>query len=404
MTTSASKVGDSRKELVAKIIENMNKGYIFSPALWNNLSIRPYNPVSNCYYKGGNLMRVFYQIEMHGYKDPRWCTYKQASQKDWQIKRGEKGTLLEKWIFTKEVTEKDALGKPVKKSVLLDHPVANYFYVFNGEQIAGIPELPHSTPEHEINELTNKVIASSKCPITECAQPQAFYIPSLDTITLPLRDTFKSPESFLSVCLHEMSHSTGHSSRLNRAFATDKNSPIYAFEELVAELSSAFASVDLGLSVSGELLNDHSNYLKSWISQLKKDENSLFRACKYAEDASLFLYQNYMHTNVEIIDKKEFLQKNSSSMEINPGYSSASYPPSILLDIKKSGFQPTLQLCRNIQSLQNELHENISLKEVSLLQKEKNFQNSAQQGDVKKLVDAISTECREQQLFQTVSR
>ena len=81
-----------------------------------------------------------------------------------------------------------------------------------------------------------------------------------DEIVLPLRESFKDSESFLSTALHEMIHSTGHESRLNRKKENMFGSSEYAKEELVAELGSVFLQGDLGIKLEGEHLQDHSNY------------------------------------------------------------------------------------------------------------------------------------------------
>ncbi|MDU1912596.1 zincin-like metallopeptidase domain-containing protein [Fusobacterium sp.] len=127
------------------------------------------------------------------------------------------------------------------------------------------------------------MIAASMCPIKEVGQEQAYYSPSKDEIVLPLRESFKDSESFLSTALHEMIHSTGHESRLNRDKGHMFGSPEYAKEELIAELGSVFLQGDLGIKLEGEHFQDHSNYLKSWIGALKEDYHELFRACIEAE-------------------------------------------------------------------------------------------------------------------------
>ena len=92
------------------------------------LSAGPFNPVSHCNYKAGNFIRLKIAADSAGYTDNRWCTYKQAEKQGWHIRKGEKGTLLEKWIFEEEklVTDPDT-GKTTKEKVQLSPPKCNYF-------------------------------------------------------------------------------------------------------------------------------------------------------------------------------------------------------------------------------------------------------------------------------------
>ena len=293
-------VMENRKEVVDELIKSMEEGYIATRQLWDKMAVRPQNPVSQIYYRGGNRFRLSMEAVKRGYKDPRWLTYNQATENGWQVKKGEKGVLCEKWIFSKTVKEKNEKGVEVEKEIELDKPIVNYFKVFNGEQIAGIPELEKFPIEKgQVLEIAEDMIASSMCPIKEVGQEQAYYSPSKDEIVLPLRESFKDSESFLSTALHEMIHSTGHENRLNRDKGHMIGSSEYAKEELIAELGSVFLQGDLGIKLEGEHFQDHSNYLNYWIKTLKEDYHELFRASIQAEKGSQFLYSNYLEREKE---------------------------------------------------------------------------------------------------------
>lgn len=314
-------VMEERKKLVEKIIENMEKGDLIFKRGWDVSLLRPQNPVSEVMYLGGNRLKLGMEAVLNDYKDPRWVTFAQAKANGWNVKKGEKGTRCEKWIFTRTVKEKDENGKIVEKEEKLDKPFPTYFTVFNAEQIEGIPPLELITADKEQTyEIAEDFIASSECPIKELAQEQAFYSPSKDEIVLPLREAFKSKEAFLRTTLHEMGHSTGHESRLNRDMSGVFGSESYAKEELVAELCSIFTQARLNIKLEGEHFNDHTAYLKSWIGALKNDPSELFRAATKAEEASKRLYNNYLEREKEIIkeiDKKlENLDKPSEYWRI----------------------------------------------------------------------------------------
>ncbi|MBR8701051.1 MULTISPECIES: zincin-like metallopeptidase domain-containing protein [unclassified Fusobacterium] len=289
-------VMEDRKNLVNKLIENMKKGYFITRDKLKGELLFPQNPVSDVYYKGGNRLRLMLVSLNQEYKDPRWMTFNQAKEKGWTIKKGEHGVLCEKWIFTKKEKVKDKeTGEEKIQEVDLAKPIVNYFVVFNGSQIEGIPpyEKTAELSKSETIKLMENFIKTSKVPIKELAQDKAFYNVIKDEIVLPLRSAFKDDEAFMRTTLHEMCHSTGHPSRLNRDLMNTFGSEKYAREELVAELGSIFTESSLGIHLDAEHFNDHSNYLKSWIGALQKDYNELFRACANAEKASDFLLTNY---------------------------------------------------------------------------------------------------------------
>ena len=120
--------------------------------------------------------------------------------------------------------------------------------------------------------------------------------------------------------LHEMGHSTGSENRLHREYGYEFGSEKYAQEELVAELSALFVESDLGLNLQAEHYEDHSDYLKSWISALKNDYSVLFTAVAEAEKATDRIISRYKKKELEIIEgevKKSI--PNASSYEITKG-------------------------------------------------------------------------------------
>lgn len=288
-------VTHDRKVLVDKIIANMEKGYVLTPKKWNKAALRPYNPTSNLCYRGVNRLRLMDCAIEKGFTDPRWCTFNQALQNGWSVLPGEHGTRIEKWIWTEiKKQENPDTGEVEKIEIPLEHGYPMVYTVFNAQQLRGVPALETSyEADSDLNSVRDILISSSECPIQHAAQDKAFYSPTEDKILLPPEQYFKSQESYIATLIHEMGHSTGHPSRLNRAILNNFGTPDYAREELRAELSSAFLQSDLGLNISDSQLQDHSNYLISWIEVLKNDPNELFRACKDAEIMSERLYENY---------------------------------------------------------------------------------------------------------------
>lgn len=307
MATAFEIVKQDRKKLVEKIISNMEKGYIFSNSLWSKNMLTPHNPSSNTTYKGSNRFRLLFAEDENGYQDSRWLTYKQANDLGYKVKKGEKGTLLEKWIWTKEEKTINENGEEETKTVELSKPIVNYFIVYNADQIDGISkEEVKKMEESEITKTADNFIKSSLCNIEEKYQDKSYYSPTDDKIILPPRNTFKNDKAFLSVLLHEMSHSTAKEGRIDRNIRNFFGTEEYAKEELRAELSSYFILSDLRIE-NNETSVDHSNYLKSWIQVLKNDSNELFRISNESNAISEFLIENYenvlkrqeIHNNVK---------------------------------------------------------------------------------------------------------
>lgn len=407
MGNAYEKIKDERKQLVNKIITNLKKGYILPwKQTWNSQSLRPHNPVSNAFYKGGNRLKLMIEAFNNEYNDSRWITYKQAEKMGWQVKKGEKGTLLEKWIFTeeKEIINED--GTKERKIVELEKPKVNYFYVYNAKQIHGIPEL-NVVPKtkDEIYHLAENVIKSSACPIEEITQPRAFYFPKNDKITLPPRDSFDSYENFLGVTLHEMGHSTGHETRLNRPILNMFGTPEYAKEELIAELTSLFTKSDLGININDNSLENHSAYIQSWIKVLEDDPNELFRACVSANQASKLLIDNY-EKYLEQIQENEIInnnktqpirneiEKNDNQEPLIKPEDSKNIIKNIKRDFQRNNFKCTEKLINNILNLNNITGEKHTIKKIHNYYKSNTYPDPKS----KELINDIVNDLKSQEL------
>lgn len=366
-------VMENRKEIVQKLIGQMEQGYASTRAAWSKAATgRHYNPVSDAVYKGGNRLRLMLAATEQGFSDPRWMTFKQASENNYRIAAGAKGVLLEKWILYKETERTGEDGKPVigpdgkpeKEKVPLDRPRVNYFRVFNGEQILGLPELEVQTPDEDYFSRTAETFErSSKCPVLYEAQDRAYYSPAEDQIHLPPREAFKNSETRLSVLLHEMAHSTGHETRLNRDIRNKYGSMEYAKEELNAELSSVFLESELQIAMEpdSEMLKDHANYVKSWISVLRDNPNELFAACARAEGITGFLMENY---EMELEKERAYVNENpvKDSLTLEERYTAAMQ----LAGYERTGDMEGLIAFENVQTGEKILNDGWQLVGESL--------------------------------------
>ncbi|EGI6181602.1 DUF1738 domain-containing protein [Salmonella enterica subsp. houtenae serovar 51:z4,z23:-] len=245
----------------------------------------PMNPTTGKRYRGINAIHLMAQ----GYGDQRWMTYKQATAADAQVRKGEKGTLVQYWKFTEERLKKNddgsiAIGKddqPIKEIVQLERPKVFNAVVFNAEQIDGLPPLTVSKEKSWNSiERAEDILKASGAIIRHDQVDRAFYRMSTDSIHLPQKEAFPAADRYYATALHELGHWTGHTSRLDRDLAHPFGSEGYAKEELRAEIASMIMGDELGI---GHDPSQHVAYVKSWIKALQDDPLEIFRAAADAE-------------------------------------------------------------------------------------------------------------------------
>jgi len=260
-----------------------------------------YNPLSKTLYKGINMVLLYIMAEKKKYTHNAWATFSQIKKAGGTLKKGCKAVQVIFYKFSyfldgKRISETEArayaqmyansksqLKRLTKKALL------RYYNVFHLSQVDGLDHLikeykPTDFLAFETLDLAQSILDSSGATITHEAVNVACYIPSLDKIRMPLHKFFVSNNKYYAVALHELSHWTGHKSRLNRKFNGDKKE--YAFEELVAEFSAAYLTAFC--EIPGELQNSAA-YIDSWIAELKNDKTFAFKAISKAKKASEFI-------------------------------------------------------------------------------------------------------------------
>lgn len=302
-------VSENRKKLVELVIENLENGYLWE-AGWNVNALRPQNGTNETKYNGINRLYLGYYAIKKEFKDPRWVTFIQAKENGWKVKPGEKGVQCEFWKWTKLEKIKDENGNEKEVESLLSRPLVNYFTVFNMEQLEGnYPKFQLANiKEDEIFKIADNLIASSPIPVKEIAQDRAYYSPLEEHIVMPLRESFASSQDYIATLTHELAHSTMKELGRNNG-SLIKGNIEYAREELVAELSSMFLQAELGIKVEGKHFENHTAYLESWASLMKKDPNELYTACAKASKACDLLLDRYLeHTQYknQTINFKEY--------------------------------------------------------------------------------------------------
>ncbi len=227
-------------------------------------------------YRGVNVLLLMWAGMAYGSSE--WYTFKQAQTRGGQVRKGEKGTMVVFWkLLTK--TEKDEFtGEDVERNI----PILRHFMVFNRDQIDGLPEIEvEEVPDFERHEAAESTIEETGATITYGSNA-AFYQPGSDSIGMPAREAFDNPETFYSTSFHELVHWTGSKDRLDRNHKGRFGGEDYAFEELVAEIGSAFLCAEH--KIDGAL--QHPSYIAHWIKGLKDDVNAIFSASKLAQDAA----------------------------------------------------------------------------------------------------------------------
>ena len=249
------------------------------------------------------IIQVGYSSNSH--KSKAYASFKQWSGKNCRIKKGEKSHLA---IFWKIGKYEDQKSGEEKTSILL-----RYYRVFNSEQVDGdyardieskkLRELENHNPIPFVENLVNNYLSSQRLEVKP--SDRASFAHSTfggEHINMPQLGQFKDATSYYATFFHEMTHSTGAPSRLDRDLSGDFGSQKYAKEELVAELGAAMLSGSIGLTQTPRL--DHVRYIKSWIRCLKNDERFIISAASQAQKAADFI-QEHAVTHQEFLDQTE---------------------------------------------------------------------------------------------------
>jgi antirestriction protein ArdC len=281
---------DCYSEITNAIIADLEKGVRPWIPRWNSGTGIPCRPVRNTGepYRGINVLWLWREADQRGYQNPYWFTYRQAQELGAHVRKGEKSTMI---VFADKVTKSETNDKGEEQTK--DIPFLRTYYVFNVEQIEGLPEKNRFLTDevrtaNERNEQAEQFFANTSATILHGGR-RAFYSVLADHVQMPSLDLFKEPGAYYATLAHEMIHYTGHPTRVPRKFkANTFGTANYAREELVAELGAAFLCADLGLSL--EPRPDHADYIGSWLQMLRNDKRALFQAAAIAQKGLDFLH------------------------------------------------------------------------------------------------------------------
>lgn len=246
----------------------------------------PRNAVTARQYSGVNVLLLWGAVIENGWPSQSWLTFRQAVQAGGNVRAGERGTtIVYADRFTPEAEKERARETGGETKAI---PFLKRFTVFNIAQCEGVREGltsdPAPLPEREIVPLAEAVIAASGVDF-RIGGDKAFYVPPLDYVQVPCRQAFYEQINYYRTALHELTHATGHQSRLARKILNPFGSKDYAREELVAEMGSAFLCAALGIEPTVR----HADYLGSWLGVLREDNRAIFRAASAASKAADWL-------------------------------------------------------------------------------------------------------------------
>ena len=327
------KLNRMREEMINSFIDCLKKDTIPWHRGWS--SERPFNAVTNTEYHGANALWLTYNQQAQLYKDPRWCTFKQAQSKGWKIKQGSKGTKIEFWSLY-DTEEKRKLTRTEAKQLTDEltaeeftnrvKPVSNTYTVFNGEQIEGIPLYEIRKNVLHLDEFLygrNKLIENMKVGLKEGGN-EAFYSIAEDMIVLPKINQFDNEFEYITTFFHEAGHATGHVSRFNREMPSARGTDIYAREELRAEIASAFAAQAFGIDYTqNKYMENHEAYIQDYIKVLENEPNELFAAIKDAEKISDYLIEKGefgLEKEIEMSRDASFMKKMDTYVALHRNY------------------------------------------------------------------------------------
>lgn len=324
-------------EMLIKRMEEMqkdwHKGWIGGGSMFG----LPQN-ISGRTYEGSNAFLLFLHTAENGYKAPVYMTYGQLYKEGAHVLKGEKAIPVFKWGFSikdkdgKKVTEEefdnmtDDEKKECKRRPFLKiYPEFNIDQTnmseVNKEKYDAVvsqfrkTDVPTITDGMYVNKAIDRMMEKQEwvCKIQyDKEEKGAYYSPAKDIVVLPTKaqfrihpddpeECFKDGQEYYGTALHEMAHSTGHPSRLDRLKPAAFGSPEYAKEELVAELTSAMVGNTLGFD--RRISDNNVAYLQNWTSALRKEPKFIVTVMADVNKASRIIIENIDKQRIALGEK-----------------------------------------------------------------------------------------------------
>lgn len=313
------------EEVTLRIIAELEAGRVPWVQPWGPATAGPglpRNAVTGRCYSGINVLLLWGAVIHGGYPGQSWLTFRQALAAGGSVRKGEHGVGIVYADRFVPVAARGAAtgagrapGAPEGDDEPRTFPILKRFTVFNVAQCEGLREGfagdPAPLPEREIVPVAEAVIAASGVDF-RIGGDRAYYVPSRDYVSVPPQPAFFDQINWYRTALHELTHATGHATRLDRNLASSFGSKDYAREELVAEMGSAFLCAALGIVPTVR----HADYLATWLELLRDDLDgdpavrgsggprgrAIFRAASQASKAADWLLARHADAGAERAD------------------------------------------------------------------------------------------------------
>ena len=282
-TVSLSQQSSVYQIVTEQIIKQLESGVAPWRKPWRTEA--PCNLVTGREYRGVNP----FLLAPQGYGSRYWLTFDQAQKLGGYIRKGEHSSIVTFWKIGDEKITTDADGDEHKSRPFL----LRFYRVFNVEQTEGIADklgIGNASARTPNLDKCEGIVAEMPNRPAIIQDGRAWYRPSTDTVGIPARTAFNSTEEFFATLFHELTHSTGHASRVGREEIQNLNefgSESYSKEELVAELGAAMLCGITG--ITPKTIENSASYLKTWIDVLKSDARMVVFAASHAQKAADYI-------------------------------------------------------------------------------------------------------------------
>jgi antirestriction protein ArdC len=276
-------------DITRKIIAELEAGCVPWVQPWGTPAAKaplamPHNAATHRRYGGINVLILWEAVVDRGFSGQSWLTFRQALSLGGCVRRGERGTSVvyaDRFVPTEEMKRASTEGDEARAI-----PFLKRFTVFNTDQCDGLSADVSSIapPPHTVEPQVEALIRATRIDF-RIGGNRAFYCPPEDYVQLPPPAAYFEPINWHRTALHELAHASGHSSRLNRDLSAGYGTKEYAFEEIVAEISSAFCCAALGIVPTVR----HSDYIGSWLKVLREDSRAIVRATSQASKVADYL-------------------------------------------------------------------------------------------------------------------
>lgn len=269
---------DIYQAVTNRIIEQLDNGIIPWRKPWTGVQGGAYSGATGKPYSLLNQMLLI--------KPGAYFTFNEISKRGGKVRKGEKSHMI---VFWKMLTVEESRNVETGESETRTVPILKYFNVFHIDQCEGISAEEFKPTEHTANPAADKVISQyisrENLTLKHVKGDKAYYSPAFDCVVLPLLEQFTDTAEYYSTAFHELTHSTGHSKRLNRLTATAHfGSEIYSKEELVAEIGAAALMNYTGIETAKAFRNSAA-YIQSWLRALQNDKRLIVSASGAAAKA-----------------------------------------------------------------------------------------------------------------------